>query len=70
MTTPQIETIRKNIRNRIEERGTTKRKVSLTAGLCQNTVSDILSGKSKNPGIFTLAKIARVLRCSVEDLLD
>jgi transcriptional regulator with XRE-family HTH domain len=39
------------------------------ANLNRDEIVRILSGKIKNPGIYTIAKIANVLNCSVDDLL-
>ena len=39
------------------------------ANLNRDEIVRILSGKIKNPGIYTIAKIASVLNCSVDDLL-
>jgi phosphopantothenoylcysteine decarboxylase / phosphopantothenate---cysteine ligase len=42
---------------------------SAKAGLGKGVVGDILSGKSANPGIETLAAIARALDCELTDLI-
>jgi transcriptional regulator with XRE-family HTH domain len=39
------------------------------ANLNRDEVVRILSGKIKNPGIYTVSKIANVLNCSIDDLL-
>lgn len=39
------------------------------ANLNTSEIVKILSGKIKNPGVYTIAKIAKVLNCSVNDLL-
>jgi len=39
------------------------------ANLNRDEIVRILSGKIKNPGIYTISKIAKVLNCSVDDLL-
>lgn len=38
--------------------------------LNRGEIINILTGKTKNPGVRTIGKIARVLKCSVSDLLD
>jgi transcriptional regulator with XRE-family HTH domain len=40
------------------------------AGLKASAVHNILSGRSKNPSIFTLHALAQALDCSVSDLID
>lgn len=54
---------------RIADKGTNPKRLALDVGLNENAVRDIVVGKSKNPGVFTLSKIAAGLGCSVIDLL-
>ena len=49
--------------------GTTANAISVGAGLNRGAVSDILDGRSRNPGIATLASIAQALGCGLEDLI-
>jgi len=57
------------LKQRLAETGTTALAASLRAGLGKGVVSDILSGKSANPGIETLRAVARALDCDLADLL-
>ena len=43
--------------------------VSKRSGLSPGTLRDILSGRSRNPGIVSLASIAAALDCELTDLL-
>jgi transcriptional regulator with XRE-family HTH domain len=43
--------------------------LSSKAGLNKETVAQILLGNSKNPGVYTVAKIADVLGISVDELI-
>src|SRR5665213_592890 len=57
------------LKQRLAETGMTALAASLKAGLGKGVVSDILSGKSANPGIETLRAVARALDCDLADLL-
>jgi phosphopantothenoylcysteine decarboxylase/phosphopantothenate--cysteine ligase len=57
------------LKQRLAEAGTTAAAASLKAGLGKGVVSDILSGKSANPGVETLRAIARALDLDLADLL-
>ncbi|RYE12839.1 MAG: XRE family transcriptional regulator [Rickettsiales bacterium] len=43
--------------------------LSVAAGLNETAIRDIIKGRVKNPRIDTLQKIAKVLNCSIGDLL-
>src|SRR5665213_3228326 len=58
-----------HLKQRLAETGMTALAASLKAGLGKGVVSDILSGKSANPGIETLRAVARALDCGVADLI-
>lgn len=47
----------------------TKVEIARKTGLSRVTVSNILNGKQKNANIETLDKIAKVLNCTVNDLV-
>lgn len=59
----------RNIQALIEERETNAAEVQREAKLSQTGLYDILSGKSKNPRLDTVAKIADALKVSVASLL-
>lgn len=53
----------------------TKRNIRQTelakaSGVSQQEISNIETGKRDNPGIYTMMRLAKVLRCSVYDLID
>ncbi|WP_341793682.1 helix-turn-helix transcriptional regulator [Rickettsia endosymbiont of Ceutorhynchus obstrictus] len=53
----------------------TQRKISATdiekaTGLSRNTVTSILNGNSKNPGILTIQQLAKALNVKVESLIS
>lgn len=62
---PDIETIRESIVREMEAKGFSRRKLSITAGLSQTAVRDLLD-RTDNPGIGTLHKIAEALQVPVE----
>ena len=55
---------------RITAAGFNPRAVSLAAGLGATAVRDILSGRSQQPRRQTLHRIAQVLGCSVDEILN
>lgn len=52
------------------ERGITINKLSTLSGITQSTVENIISGKTKNPKLKTLHKLAVGLDMTVSELLD
>ncbi len=64
-----IDTIKQEILSRIEEKNLTIGLLERKAKLPNNTIRNIISGTSKNPGINSLTAIAKVLECSVDELL-
>jgi transcriptional regulator with XRE-family HTH domain len=63
--------LKDNLANKIATMGHTfTRKILATrAGVTQDSLSLILLGKTKNPGVYTIAKIAKALDCSIDELL-
>ena len=53
-----------------EERGISINKLSEISGIRQSTLQNIMSGKTKNPELKTLTKIARGLGMTVSEFLD
>lgn len=51
-----------------EKQGLTQTKLSALVGVKSNTISQYESGK-REPSIIVLKKIAKVLNCTVDDLL-
>ncbi len=62
--------IAQKIKLKMEERNLTARELERVAGLKISAVTNILTGKSKNPRADTLYNIAEVLNCSVDDLMS
>lgn len=53
-----------------KERGITANKLATLSGITQSTVENLMSGKTKNPKLKTLHKIATGLGITVSALLD
>ena len=53
-----------------EKRNMSQVELARASGITQQAISMIETEKSKNPGIYTMIRLARVLRCSVYDLID
>ena len=64
------EYIRKLISEWAQERNITVNKLATLSGITQSTVENIMSGKTKNPKLKTLHKLAIGLNMSVSELLD
>ena len=64
-----ISKIGKNIKRIRQKKGISQDRLSKRADLALNTIVNIESGKSPNPTIETLQKIANALEVSIEDLI-
>lgn len=53
-----------------EERNITINKLATLSGITQSTVENIMAGKTKNPKLKTLHKLAIGLNMTVSELLD
>lgn len=53
-----------------EERKITINKLATLSGITQSTVENIMSGKTKNPKLKTMHKLALGLGMTVSELLD
>ncbi len=51
------------------EKGLSQNELANLAKIPQSTISDIESGKRKNPGVNTIIAIAKVLNVKINDLL-
>ena len=58
------------IRQLCKNRKITINKLATLAGLKQSTIDNILRGKSKNPKVRTLHKIANVFGMTLSEFLD
>lgn len=52
------------------QRGITVNKLATLSGITQSTVEDIINGKTKNPRLKTLHKLAIGLDMTISELLD
>lgn len=62
--------IRKRLTDICKERDITINKLSTLSGITQSTMQDLMMGKTKNPKLKTLHKIAIGLNMTVSQLLD
>ena len=53
-----------------EERNITTNRLATLSGITQSTIQDVVTGKTKNPKIKTLHKIAVGLNMTLSELLD
>ncbi|WP_296222689.1 helix-turn-helix domain-containing protein [uncultured Sphingomonas sp.] len=59
-----------NIQSAMERIGTNPAELARTAGLNATGIYDIISGRSRNPRLDTIAKIATALRMPVAELFE
>lgn len=62
--------IRRRLQYLIDQRGITVNRLAILAGITQSTVEDVVSGKTKNPKLKTLHRLAVGLDMTVSELLD
>ena len=60
----------KRLQDLCTEKNITINKLATLSGITQSTVEDIMSGKTKNPKLRTLHKIAIGLDMTISELLD
>lgn len=53
----------------MKEKGIKAYKMAKEVGIGQGYIYDILNGKNKNPGVYTVKKIADYLCVSIDELL-
>lgn len=53
-----------------KKKGLSKKKLSDIADISRSIISDIESGKTKNPTCITLIKLAKAFKCSIDELID
>ena len=59
----------RNVRRRREEQGLSQEKLATKAGVDRAFLSSIESG-TRNPGVLTVAKLAKVLGVSISALME
>lgn len=62
--------IRLRLQYLIDQRGITVNRLATLAGITQSTVENVVSGKTKNPKLRTLHRLAVGLDMTVSELLD
>ena len=62
--------IRGRLQYLIDQRGITVNKLATLSGITQSTVENVVSGKTKNPKLKTLHRLACGLDITVSELLD
>jgi len=66
----EMSSIKDYIRNKLNELGISTHKLEKISSLRRGTIQNILSGKSKNPGIYTVQAIAKGLDCPISSLIE
>ena len=54
---------------KLAEQNITRNSLAEKAGIKQSSFSRIMTGDIKNPGVHTVAKIAKELNCSIDELI-
>lgn len=62
--------LQKRIKNYLETTGLSVASLERNAGLKTNVIRNILRGQSKRPTGVTLQAVAKVMECTVQDLLE
>lgn len=70
MVDPVIERLKQRLLNIMKEQDLRAAPLARAALLNESAVRDILRGRSENPGIATIAKLARVLNRRTSELVD
>lgn len=63
-------TLAERIKEKMQEQSYSMLSLARAAGLKETAVKDIISGKSKNPGIQKIGKLADALKCSTDWLIS
>lgn len=53
-----------------KEKEITINKISIMSGVTQSTVNDIITGKTKNPGICTIKKLCDGIEISIQEFFE
>lgn len=62
--------IRLRLQNLIDQRGITVNRLATLSGITQSTVENVIHGKTRNPKLKTLHRLAVGLGMTVSELLD
>lgn len=61
--------LQKRLKEKMRAQGLSAHSLEQQAGLRASAVQNILSGRSKSPGIDTIAAIAKILECPIDALI-
>lgn len=63
--------LKDNLAKKLAEQGNriTRNTLASKVGISQASFSQIMTGAVKNPGVYTIAKIAKELGCSIDELI-
>jgi len=64
------DTLRTNIKNKIQQNKTSVSELERRAGLKPSTLQNIVLGRSKNPGLETIMSLAKELGCTIDELIS
>lgn len=53
-----------------KQRNMTQRQLALRSGVAKSYINELEKGKYNNPGAEVLCKLAKALRCNINDLID
>ncbi|GIW49165.1 MAG: hypothetical protein KatS3mg079_641 [Caloramator sp.] len=53
-----------------KKRNMTQRQLALISGVAKSYINELESGKYNNPSAEVLCKLAKALRCSINELVD
>lgn len=59
-----------NIQDTLSRRGWSQAELSRRSGIPQPMISQIITGEVKLPRVDTMFKLAKALRCMIEDLIE
>ena len=59
-----------NLQKMRERRHLKQHELAQLSGVTQQAISMIENGDRKNPGVITMLKLAKALRCMIEDLIE
>ena len=59
-----------NIQDTLSRRGWSQAELSQRSGVPQPMISQIITGEVKFPRVDTMFKLAKALRCMIEDLIE
>ena len=62
--------IRRRLQDLIDKKGITVNKLATLSGITQSTVENVIHGKTRNPKLKTLPRLACGLDMTVSELLD